>query len=475
MSSFDGEGLYVDHYELTMAQGFLVAGRSETPAVFDYFFRTAPFGGGYAVFAGLGELLEHLSELSFDSDDCAYLLDSGFQRGFVDYLSQFRFLGTVCSCREGEVVFATEPILRVEGSLLEAQLVETAVLNYLNYPSLVATKAARVVDAAGNAPVVDFGLRRAQGAGGVTGSRAALIGGCRGTSNMYAGSTYGVGSTGTMAHSWIQAFGSDREAFAAYAERYPDSCILLIDTFDTIESGLPAAIATAKALEDRGHHLAGVRLDSGDLAYLSKHVRTTLDRAGFDYVQILVSNQLDEYVIQSLRRQNAPIDAYGVGTKLITGAPDAALDGVYKLSSIDGEPTQKLSDDPGKTSLPGRKEVLRYSDDQGAFAFDGIVVAGRKTPSSIHHLIHPDTKSTEVTGFSPEVLLTEVMSRGVATNASPTVAEIRDYAASRIARLPEEHRRFENPHVYRVGASMELIELRSEITRRIETEIHGRD
>ena len=446
-----------------MAQGYFFSGRHESPANFDYFFRNAPFDGGFVVFAGLHDLLEFLDDLSYTSETLDHLQNVGFDRSFLDYLEGFRFSGSVYSCREGEIVFPDEPILRIEGTLLETQIVETALLNLLNFESLVATKATRIVRSAAGASVIDFGLRRAQGFGGIHGSRAAIIGGCSTTSNMFAARRFGIESTGTMAHSWIQVFGNDVDAFRAYARHYPDRAILLVDTFNTLSSGIPAAITVAKELEERGSKLVGIRLDSGDLAYLTKHARSLLDDAGLQYVKIFVSSQLDEYLIRSLHEQRAAIDAFGVGTRLITGYPDAALDGVYKLSSINGKPKQKLSDDPSKTTLPGVKSIYRYSLCD-AFQIDGVVVDGEEDPEWIVHPVYPK-KRTRVADLQSESLLHCVMHDGKIKVPIRPLSDLAEYVKHRLGQLPEEHRRFEFPHPYRVGLSEELRILRDTVSK----------
>ena len=461
----DLQGLYSDHYELTMAQGYLHTNKHEKPAVFDYFFRSCPFSGGYVVFAGLGDVLQFLTDFEYSDNALAHLKSAGFSARLVEYLDGVKFRGDVYSCREGEVVFPYEPVLRVEGTLFETQLVETAILNLLNYESLVATKAARIVQSAGGIPVVDFGLRRAQGYGGVQGSRAAIIGGCAGTSNVYTAARYGIESTGTMAHSWVQVFGSDLDAFRAYAEQYPDNAILLVDTYDTLLSGIPCAITVAGELKKKGHKLRGIRLDSGDLAYLSKRARDMLDESGFADVKIFVSNQLDEYLIKSLCEQHAPIDAFGVGTKLITGVDDAALDGVYKLSSYDGAPNIKLSDDPQKTTLPGMKKVVRYCRD-GMFEIDGVMLESETNPEWIIHPAFPE-KRTNVADLQGEQLLQRVMREGRIIEPDPPLDRIAKYARERLSRLPEEHKRFEFPHRYRVGISKRLHHLREQQMRKV--------
>ncbi|MGH2567747.1 MAG: nicotinate phosphoribosyltransferase, partial [Bacteroidota bacterium] len=321
--------LYTDFYQLTMAQGYFLTGKSETSAAFDYFFRENPFEGGYVVFAGLSDFLETLQDFRFAKDDLDYLAQVGLQEPFLRYLQQFQFRGTIHSVREGEVVFPVEPIVRVEGNIVETQIIETLLLNFLNFESLIATKAARIKFAAGSRRVVDFGLRRAQGLGGIFASKAAVLGGVEATSNLYTAYHWDLEVSGTQGHSWIQSFDDELSAFRKFAEIFPDRCVLLVDTYNSLRSGIPNAITVAKELESKGHRLVAIRLDSGDLAYLSKHARAMLDAAGLGYVKIVVSNQLDEYVIRSLLEQGAPVDVFGVGTHLVTGRNSPALDGVY--------------------------------------------------------------------------------------------------------------------------------------------------
>jgi nicotinate phosphoribosyltransferase len=458
-------GLYTDLYELTMAQGYFLSGRAELPAVFEYFFRSNPFGGGYVVFAGLSDLLEALLELRFSQEDLEYLRAHGFREEFLQYLSTFRFRGSIWSVSEGEVVFPREPLVRIEGGLLETQLLETLVLNLLNFASLIATKAARIRWVAGKRFVADFGLRRAQGWGGVLASKAAYIGGVDATSNVVAGMLYGIPISGTQAHSWIQSFEDELEAFRTFARIYPDRCVLLVDTYNTLRSGIPNAIQVAKELEAQGYRLLGVRIDSGDLATLSKQARALLDEAGLHYVKIFTSNQLDEYVIRSLLEQGAPVDGFGVGTRLVTAYDCPALDGVYKLVECAGRPTLKVSDDFTKVLLPGRKQLLRYRAADGSFAADGIALESEsEPPQELYHPYFP-LQRIAVDGLSPEPLLHCFVHNGELCRPIPTPAESRSYAAERLAALPAPHKRFENPHIYPVGISAQLKELRDRLVQ----------
>ncbi|HKJ80578.1 MAG TPA: nicotinate phosphoribosyltransferase, partial [Ignavibacteriaceae bacterium] len=382
-------GLYIDHYELTMAQGYFQDGRQNLPASFDYFFRKNPFGSGYVVFTGLQDLLQMVREFRFDKEAIDYLHKIGFNSDFLEFLKNFSFKGNIYAPEEGEIIFANEPAVRFEGNIIETQLIETLSLNILNFQSLIATKAARLRHSAGNKVLIDFGMRRAQGLAAIHGSRAAVIGGINSTSNVYGAYLYGLTSSGTQAHSWIQSYDDEITAFRKFANAFPENCVLLVDTNDTLKSGVPNAIIIAKELEEKGEKLSAVRLDSGDLAYLSKKTREMLDNAGLNYVKIVASNQLDEYLIKSLIEQGAPIDIFGVGTNLITGQKDAALDGVYKLGTSNGKPSLKISEDIDKVTLPGIKKIYRYLNGNGRFYADGIMLDDEIEPDKIFHPHQP--------------------------------------------------------------------------------------
>ena len=456
-------GLYTDHYELVMTQGYFQSGMREMPAVFDYFFRSNPYQGGYVVFAGLGDLLDMLENYRFDREDCDYLEHIGFDREFTGFLKDFRFRGDVYAVREGEVVFPYEPCVRVEGNILETQLIETMLLNILNFESLIATKAARIRQVAGDRLLMDFGLRRAHGLGGIHASRAAIAGGFHKTSNVYSAFQFGLESSGTMAHSWVQSFGDEYTAFRTFASLFPENCILLADTYDTLKSGFPNAIKVGREMEKMGQKLYGIRLDSGDLAYLSKKGREMLDSEGLAYVKIVASNQLDEYVIKSLIDQSAPIDIFGVGTSLVTGMGAGALDGVYKLCRINGKPSLKISDNITKITLPGKKTLHRFRDDKGMFVADGIALDGETGFDVIHHPFEAG-KASDISGCMKEQLIHKVMNRGRKASREKTPGEISEYAQSRLKLLPGEQKRFMNPHIYKVGISSKLLELRQKLT-----------
>lgn len=454
--------LYTDYYELTMAQGYFLTGMAEKKACFDYFFRKLPFEGGYVVFAGLDDLLEILKDYTFDKDDIGYLREQGFHEDFLNYLSRFRFKGTIHSVKEGEIIFPNEPVLRVEGTILETQIIETLALNLLNFESLIATKASRIKLAAGDRSMIEFGLRRAQGLGGIHASRAAVIGGAEATSNVYSAFTYGIVPSGTMAHSWVESFDDEEEAFRRFAEIYPDNCIFLVDTYDTLRSGIPNAIKVALELERAGHRVKGIRLDSGDLAYLSKHGRFMLDAAGLHHVKIVATNQLDEHIIKSLLEQGAKIDVFGVGTSLVIGRDDAALDGVYKLSRYDGVPRIKISENIEKILIPDVKKIYRYFNGDNKFYADAVV---GEQEGDIDQMIHPHQpiKRLPLTGLKKESLVNCVMREGNLIKPKQTPYEIAAYVQERLALLPEEHKRFEYPHIYKVGASEALLKVRDKL------------
>lgn len=453
---FNFTASYTDLYQLTMAQAYFFHGQKDNIAVFDYFFRKLPFDGGYAVFAGLEDVLEILQDFRFDRRDLEFLREKGFQPEFLKFLENFRFTGTIYSSQEGDVVFPVRPILQVEAKIIEAQIVETMILNILNFQTLIATKASRMRLAAGQNTLIDFGLRRAQGPGGYYASRACMIGGFNATSNVAAGRDYNIPVSGTMAHSYIESFDDELEAFSHFAEGQPDGCVLLVDTYDTLNSGLPNAILTAKMMEKKGHRLLGIRLDSGDLAYLSKKCREMLDQSGLDYVRIAASNQLDEHIIKSLLEQQAPIDVFGVGTSLVTGAPDAALDGVYKLAFSGGKPRIKISENVKKITLPHRKQVFRVLDNDGRFAGADVIALDTETDMDImYHPLFPD-KSLAIGCKIKEPLLHKIMEGGKKSVPQSSLADIARYSAERLRLLPDEFKRFNYPHVYKVGLSEKL-------------------
>lgn len=461
--------LLTDLYELTMLAGYLEQGMAEEPAVFDLFFRTNPFQGGYAVFAGLGPALDYLENLRFEAGELEYLQSLGlFRPDFIEFLRTFRFNGQITAPPEGTLVFANEPLVTVEGALAEAQFVETALLNIINFQSLIATKAARICHADPEAQVIEFGLRRAQGPdGGLSASRAACIGGAVGTSNVLAGMKFHLPVRGTHAHSWVQAFPDELSAFRAYADAFPDSSILLVDTFDTLKSGVPNAIRVAKELREKGHELRGIRLDSGDLAYLSHETRVMLDQAGFNNVKIVASNELDEHVIESIRSEQGQVDIYGVGTRLATadGPGGGALGGVYKLVEIDGQPKLKVTSDIAKATLPGKKRLLRVLDADGGFVQDVIgLVDDRLQPGeTIFDPANPLQHTRLPDQFQVLDLRRVVMWAGRRTQDKEELASMAERCRRELALLPQGCLRFVNPHRYKVSITANLKDLRSRV------------
>ena len=462
--------LLTDLYQLTMAYGYWEAGKDRNEAVFHLYFRENPFDGGYTIAAGLEEAVRYIESLHFQENDLRFLAtvtgNDGrplFPADFLNYLAQLQFTLDIDAMPEGTVVFPQEPMVRVTGPILQAQIVETALLNITNFQSLIATKASRIVYAAKGDPVIDFGLRRAQGVdGALAASRATYIGGCVATSNVLAGATYDIPVKGTHAHSWVMAFDSELEAFEKYAEVMPNNCLLLVDTYNTLQ-GVRHAIEIGKRLRARGHELIGIRLDSGDLAYLSNEARKMLDAAGFPKAVIAASNELDEHLISSLKDQGAKIDMWGVGTKLITAYDQPALGGVYKLSALrpHGREWQykiKVSEQAIKTSNPGKLQVRRFRD--ADMIFDEL--AGE--PS--HVIIDPlDLTRRRVIPENAEYrdLLVPVFRGGKRVYELPSIEEIR---ARRVAELESFHpgvKRFVNPHRYPVGLEKGLFDLKTRL------------
>jgi nicotinate phosphoribosyltransferase len=466
-------GLYTDFYELAMAEGYYYCGKKDQQVSFNYFFRTNPFKGGFTVFAGLADFLAMLTQFSYNSSDIQYLREQGFKPEFLEYLKDFRFSGNILSVPEGEIIFPNEPVIRVEGNIIECQLIESLLLNIINFESLVATKAFRIKLVTGKQVFAEFGLRRGQGFGAIHASRAACIGGASSTSNVFAGKLFGIPVSGTQAHSWIQSFETELEAFRLYAKVHPDNTILLVDSYDTLKSGVPNAIIVAREMEKNGHRLKAIRLDSGDLAYLSKKARKQLDDAGLDYVKIIASNQLNEHVIKTLLRdQNAAIDAFGIGTELVTGKDDAALDGVYKLVETDGLPKMKFSENIEKNTLPSIKQLYRFLDNNGKFYRDAIALE-TENPAEIDVIYHPvfPELNTKIKGLAFEKLLKEVVKNGeiVIDNQSPQ--EIHGFLQSRAELLPDEHKRFISPHIYKTGITQKLMETRNNLANQIKNMI----
>ena len=462
-------GLYTDFYELTMAQGYFRCGRKDAPATFDLYFRTPPFSGGYAVFAGLEQAVQSALAFFYAPDDIAYLKTLGFHEDFLAWLEAFRFTGNIDAFREGDIVFPDDILMRISAPVIEAQLLESMLLNIINFQTLIATKTMRIVSAARGKAVMDFGLRRAQAEASLAATRASFIGGAIGTSNTLAAKKYGIPAMGTHAHSWVQSFESEYEAFRTFAELYPQATTLLVDTYDTLTSGLPNTIRVAREMEARGAKLSAIRLDSGDMAYLSKKARALLDAAGLCYVNIVASNQLDEHLIESLLDQQAPIDIFGVGTRMICSYDQPALDGIYKMSSIDNEPTIKFSETPEKINNPGKKKVVRYLDRQQKFLIDALALDD-ETEAAFEVIRHPTiefhTTAVDRALMQPESVFFPVVRAGRQVADFPTLHATQAFARERFAMLPDEHKRFANPHVYRVGLSEKLYMLRQELIRR---------
>jgi nicotinate phosphoribosyltransferase len=468
--------LATDLYELTMGQAYVASGTAEREAVFHLFFRTNPFEGGFAVACGIARALEYLEDYRFAREDLDYLagLEGNDARPLFDpaFLRQLGTLKIACdvdAVPEGTVVFPYEPLVRVTGPILHAQLVETALLTLVNFETLIATKAARVVLAAKGDPVLDFGLRRAQGLdGGLSASRAAHVGGCVATSNVLAGRLFGLPVRGTHAHSWVMAFESERESFDAYARAQPNNCIFLVDTYDSIE-GVRNAIEAGRRLRERGHEMVGIRLDSGDLAYLSIAARRMLDAAGFAGAQIVASNDLDEHTIASLKEQGARIDVWGVGTRLVTGGEQAALGGVYKLGAVrdrggEWRHTVKLSEQAAKTSNPGIQQVRRFSGPDG-FLADMIYdqASGAPAEAVIVDPLDPTRRKRVPPGTPAEDLLRPLMRAGRAVATPPPIEEARARAREQLDRLHPGIKRFVHPHQYPVGLSRELHDLKTRL------------
>lgn len=465
--------LLTDFYELTMMQGYFRNNVTER-VVFDLFYRQNPDDGGYAVCAGLANVIDYIKSLHFDYEDIDYLRGlNTFDEDFLDYLASFHFTGDVYAIPEGTVIFPREPLIKVVGPIMEAQLVETALLNLVNHQSLIATKAARVCYAARGGGVMEFGLRRAQGPdAGTFGARAAIIGGCIGTSNVICAKEYGVPALGTHAHSWIMSFGDELTAFRKYAELYPNNTTLLVDTYDTLRSGVPHAIQVFQELRDSGRtpEKYGIRLDSGDLAYLSKKARKMLDDAGFPQAEICASSDLDEYLIDSLLSQGACIDAWGVGTNLITSKNTPAFGGVYKLAAVEQDntliPKIKLSENPAKITNPGNKTVYRiYDKETGKIRADYITLA-EETFDEAEDLLLFDSnatwKKTLLKGGSYEMkeILVPIFQNGQCIYESPTVMEIQAYCRAQLDTMWEESRRLVNPQEVYVDLSDKLYEMK---------------
>ena len=470
--------LMTDLYELTMMQGYFKNKDRNETVIFDAFFRSNPMHSGYAICAGLEQVIEYIKELHFDKDDITYLKGLGiFEDDFLDYLSKFKFSGDIYAIPEGSVMFPREPMIKIIAPIMEAQLIETAILNIINHQSLIATKAARVCYAAKGDGIMEFGLRRAQGPdAGTYGARAAMIGGCVGTSNVLAGQLFDVPVKGTHAHSWIMSFPDEYTAFKTYANMYPNACILLVDTYDTLKSGVPNAIRVFTEMRESGIELTnyGIRLDSGDLAYLSKKARKMLDEAGFANAIISASNDLDEFLIDSLKAQGATITSWGVGTHLITSKDWPSFGGVYKLAAImndKGEfvPKIKLSENTEKVTNPGNKTIYRvYEKETGKIKADLICLVDENItedkPLLLFDPAEPWKKTLMQPGtFSLREMLVPVFIKGECVYHSPKVMDIRAYCKEELNTLWDETKRLVNPHKIYVDLSAKLYDIKIDL------------
>ncbi len=472
--------MLMDYYELTMSNGYFVKGLKDKKVVFDMFYRKNPDNGGFVVAAGLEQFIEYIENMKFTDDDIDYLRRKGeFSEEFLEYLKNFKFSGTIDAVPEGTIVYPNTPIITVTASVIEAQLIETMLLLTINFQSLIATKASRICRAAGDAGsiVMEFGARRAHGADAATlGARAAYIGGANATATVLADEKYGIPAIGTMAHSWIQFFDSEYEAFKAYAEVYPDNCTLLIDTYDILKSGAVNAIRVAKeVLEPMGKRLKGVRIDSGDLAYFSKKLRKMFDAEGMEDCKIVVSNSIDEFLIKSLQKQGAKIDSYGVGERMITSKSDPVFGGVYKLAAVQNaegvfEPKIKISENIEKITNPGRKKLWRvYSRETGYGLADLLTLYDEEVdaskPFSYVDPIKP-WKKMKFENVDIKALHVTIFEEGKLVYKKPALSEIRDYVAYQLKnQVWEEEQRYENPHTHYVDLSEKLYQIKESMLK----------
>ena len=462
--------MLMDFYELTMANGFFENGKAHQIVYFDMFFRRNPDNAGLAVCAGLEQVIDYLENLEFTADDIAFLRQKGiFCKEFLDYLENFKFTCDVWAVPEGTPIFPNEPIVTVRGEAAQAQLVETMLLLTINHQSLIATKASRIVRAAKGRPVMEFGSRRAQGwDGAVYGARAAYIAGCCGTACTVCEQDFGIKALGTMAHSWVQLFESELEAFRAYAKVYPDACTLLVDTYNTLKSGVPNAITVFNELKAKGFGNFAIRIDSGDIAYLTSKARKMLDDADLQDCKIIISNSLDEYIINDIILQGASVDSFGVGERLITSSSEPVFGGVYKLVAVEEKggiiPRIKLSDNVAKITNPAYKEVWRLFDNETGNALaDVLTVAGEVIDSAKpYEIFDPEYtyKRKVLTNFTAKKLLVPIFVKGKCVYSRPDINEIRDYCKSQLDTIWKEVKRFENPHKYYVDLSQKLWDIK---------------
>lgn len=460
--------LLTDLYELTMAAAYLEHGKATDTATFDLYYRHNPFNGGYAIAAGLEDAIQAVLDTKFSLEDIGFLRDMKTSKGaglfsdhFLRYLADYRFKGDIRAIPEGTVVFPNEPLLQASGSLIDCQMIETILLCHINFQTLIATKAARIWESANQGAIIEFGLRRAQGPDGAMGAcRAAFIGGVDGTSNVLSAALLRMPAKGTHAHSWIQSFSSELEAFQAYAHSFPDECILLVDTYDTLKSGVPNAIRTARELERLGHRLVGIRIDSGDLAFLSQRARQMLDQENLSYVKIVASNELDEYIISDILGQGGKVDVWGVGTNLVTGAGvgGGALGGIYKMVEHNGQPKIKLSANPEKMTNPGSKKIIRYYDADGLMEADALAANSEDIGACGVLIVDPNNplRRKKLDSAERRELLRPIVQAGRLVYAFPSIDQIRNHRKADLARLHESHKRLHNPHEYKVGLTHAL-------------------
>lgn len=468
--------MLTDFYELTMANGYFLNGKGDAITQFDMFFRTVPDNGGFAIMAGVEQLSQYLENLKFTDEDIEYLRNRGFGEDFLDYLRNFDFKCDIYCVPEGTPIFPREPIVTVKGPAIQAQFIETMLLLAINHQSLIATKANRLVRAAQGRTIMEFGSRRAQGFdGAVYGARASYIGGCTGTACTISDREFGVPALGTMAHSWVQLFDTELDAFCAYAKAYPDSCTLLVDTYDVLKSGVPNAIeAFRREVLPKGFRPKGIRIDSGDITYLSVKARKMLDEAGFEDVKIIASNSLDEYIIRDMLRQGAAVDSFGVGERLITASSTPVFGGVYKLVAVesDGEmkPKIKLSENVAKVTTPGAKKLWRlYDKETGKALADLITLEGETIDDSQpYELFDPDVtwKRKTVDNFIARPLLQPLFIDGKCVYDYPAIEDIRNYCTEQVDTLWDEVKRFENPHNYYVDMSQALWDMKNEMIQK---------
>ncbi len=470
--------MIMDLYEMTMANGFFTSDMKDTITYFDMFFRRVPDDGGYAIMAGIEQLIEYMNDLHFTDEDIAYLEGLHlFSPEFIDYLRDFKFSCDVWAVPEGSVIFPQEPIVTVRGPAMQAQMLETMLLLTVNHQSLIATKANRITRSAQGRPVMEFGARRAHGSGAAYyGARAAIIGGCTGTSCVLTAKDFGVPASGTMAHSWVQLFDDEYTAFKTYAEKYPDSCLLLVDTYNVLKSGIPNAIKVFnEVLAPLGKRPLGIRIDSGDITYLTKRARKMLDAAGYPDCKICISNSLDEYLIRELIQQGAQIDSFGVGERLITASSEAVFGGVYKLAAVDKNgtvtPKIKISENTAKITLPGVKIPWRLYDRTTGKAIADVITLGHEKISSDepYEIFDPEHtwKRKVVTDFVAKKLQVPIFKNGRQVYDSPSVKEIAKYRAEQVDSLWDEVTRFENPHTYYVDLSEDLWQLRNDLLNKL--------